>query len=292
MSPLRVYVVDPDEQRGAWLARLAAAHGHEVERLANGERAIDRFVQAPADALLVQYVLPGRDGVATAEAIRWAPGGRDVRVVLLADEEPVNAPLQMLALRVDAMAALVGPLEEDAVERALADLERDWNDEGTLAIEDARYADQMLEARRQSVPAPPPARAPHQDWLDAATVIAGAVRVETVEALFGDEPTTRGGDAEVARAIGMAQSPPTGVRAVPPERPMATFDDVTRTEPGEDVSVASTTPQRPLDASEARALLAGAPLPPRPQLGSSRPPPSPSRFAARPPSSSFRAPSA
>lgn len=249
----------------------------------------DRFVQEPADAVLVEYVLPGRDGVATVEAIRWAPGGRDVRVVLLAREEPLTAPLQMLALRVDARAALVGPLDEATLQRALADLERDWDDEGTLALGDDSYAAHLHEARRRTVPpnepvAPPP-RPPLQDWLDVATVIAGAVRVETVEASFGDEPTTRNGDAAVARAIGIA--------ADPPERPLATFDDVTRTEPGEAASSAATVSQRPLDASDARAILAvsGGKIVGRMPATRAAPPSSGSRFAAPIPTSQFRAPS-
>ena len=291
MSSLRVFVVDPDEQRAAWLERLAAAHGHEVIRFDNGERAIDAFVQKPADALLVEYVLPGRDGVATVEAIRWAPGGRDVRVVLLAREEPVSAPLQMLALRVDAQSALVGPVDEAAIERALSDLERDWDDEGTLALGDDSYADHLREARRGSVPGPAPReplpapKPPHQEWLDAATVIAGAVRVESVESSFGDEPTTRGEDAAVARAIGIAKAPPAM------ERPVATFDDVTTTEAGEGVSTAATvSSQRPLDASVARAILGitGGRITSRPG-GHKTPTPS-TRFAAPVPTSSFRAP--
>jgi CheY-like chemotaxis protein/tetratricopeptide (TPR) repeat protein len=288
MSPLRVFVVDPDEQRAAWLERLATTHGYDVERFTNGERAIDRFVQEPADAVLVEYVLPGRDGVATVEAIRWAPSGRDVRVVLLAREEPLTAPLQMLALRVDARAALVGPLDEATVQRALADLERDWDDEGTLALGDDSYAAHLHEARRRTAPPsqpPAPARPPLQDWLDVATVIAGAVRVETVEASFGDEPTTRNGDASVARAIGVAPDPP--------ERPLATFDDVTRTEPGEAVSSAATVSQRPLDASDARAILAvsGGKIVGRVGPARAAPPSTSSRFAAPIPTSQFRAPS-
>lgn len=294
MSTLRVFVVDPDEQRAAWLERLTAAHGHEVIRFDDGERAIDAFVQRPADAILVEYVLPGRDGVATIEAIRWAPGGRDVRVVLLAREEPATAPLQMLALRVDAHCALVGELDEQEVERALADLERDWDDEGTLALGDDSYAHHLKEARRQSVPTPPPPQplpAPRpamHGWLDVATVIAGAVRVETVESQFGDE-TTRGGDASVARAIGIGPSPV--IAPGVPDRPLATFDDVTTTEVGEGVSSAATVSARPLDASAARAILgiSGGRITGRIPTAH-KPTGASTRFAAPVPTSSFRAP--
>lgn len=292
MSPLRVFVVDPNEQRAAWLVDLVAAQGHEVEHFTHGERAIDRFVQRPADALLVEYVLPGRDGVATVEAIRWAPGGRDVRVILLAREEPVTAPLQMLALRVDATVALVGEPDEQRVLEALHQLERRWDDDGTLALGDDSYARHLEEARRRSTEVREPlprSKSPHHEWLEVATVIAGAVRVETVEAgPGGEEPTIRG-DAADARAIGLGPSPkmpgaPGLGGADVPERPRATFDDVTVTEPGLNTHAAATVSMRSLDASDARAILG---LSPGQILGRpvSRP-----RFAAPAPTSTYRAP--
>lgn len=115
-------------------------------------------------------------------------------------------------------------------------------------------------------------------------MIAGAVRVETVEASFGDEPTTRGEDAEIARAIGIAKAPPAM------DRPIATFDDVTTTEAGESVGTAATVSQRPIDASVARAILgiSGGRITSRP--GVNKTPSTSTRFAAPVPTSSFRAP--
>lgn len=298
MSPLRVFVVDPDPRRGPWLAKLVAGHGHEVELLAHGELAIDRFVQAPADAILVEYLLPGRDGVATVEAIRWAPGGRDVRVVLLAREEPASAPLQMLALRVDATSALVGELDAARVERAVADLERGFHDEGTLALEDDSYARQMPHARRESRPAPAPGDA--RDWLDVATVVAGAHGGPTAEALetaqnpsFLDEPTRGGGGLEqgIPTVHARAGGVPGPSHLQPPPRPAATFDDVTTTEPGPGIVQAETVSLRALTATDARALLgiAAGKVPARPFA--TRAAAGSGRFAAKGPAPGFKAPS-
>jgi CheY-like chemotaxis protein/tetratricopeptide (TPR) repeat protein len=297
MSPLRVFVVDPDPRRGPWLAQRVSARGHEVEVLPHGELAIDRFVQAPADAILIEYVLPGRDGVATIEAIRWAPGGRDVRVVLLAREEPASAPLQMLALRVDATSALVGELDEPVVERALAELDRSFADDGTLALEDDSYAREMPEARRpSSMPRLEGARPP-PDWLDVVTVVAGAhgapaSPIETAPNASFLEETTFGGDPTAPTA----QS----VVGAPPPRPFATFDELTMTEPGPGASTDETVSLRAaLTSGDARALLGLATGTQAPKVTPSgfsqatRPAPhkAPSRFASRPPSATFRAPS-
>ncbi|MFN9810756.1 MAG: DUF4388 domain-containing protein [Deltaproteobacteria bacterium] len=281
MCPLRVYVVDPDEPRARWLERLAAARGYIVERFPNGERVIDRFVQRPADALLVQHVLPGRDGVATIEAIRWAPGGRDVRVVLLALEEPLTAPLHMLALRVDARAALVGPLEQSHVERELVALAEDWDDDRTLAVGDVSYAADLREARRRTLPpiGRPLPGVPQPEWLEVATVVAGAVRIETTESVFADELTSQNPEAAAAaRAIGGARDP----------APPAAFDDITQAEPAAAAGGEPTAPQRSLGASDAEAVLSSGRVG-RPGARTSAGPGS--RFASPTPTSQFRAPS-
>ena len=172
MLPLRVLVVDPDERRSSWLADLLSLRGHNPVRVTSGEKAIDLFIQEPADALMVQLTLPGRDGVATVEAIRWAPKGRDVRVVLLAQEEPAAAPLQMLALKIDAVSAFVGDLSVSQVRRALDDIEnRAGHTDSTMAIEDEQGLD--LQARARLNAPTDTVDAHHNAWLEVTTMVAG-----------------------------------------------------------------------------------------------------------------------
>ncbi len=172
MLPLRVLVVDPDERRSTWLADLLSLRGHNPVRVTSGEKAIDLFIQEPADAVMVQLTLPGRDGVATVEAIRWAPKGRDVRVVLLAQEEPAAAPLQMLALKIDAVSAFVGDLSVSQMRRALDDIEnRAGHSERTMAIEDERGLDLQARARRNAPMDTVDGR--DSSWLEVTTMVAG-----------------------------------------------------------------------------------------------------------------------
>jgi CheY-like chemotaxis protein/tetratricopeptide (TPR) repeat protein len=69
----------------AWAERVAerlGADGWATEVIEGGERALDRFVQEPTDAVVVDLDLRGRDGAATIESLRWAPGGRALPIVL------------------------------------------------------------------------------------------------------------------------------------------------------------------------------------------------------------------
>ncbi|MBO6940804.1 MAG: DUF4388 domain-containing protein [Deltaproteobacteria bacterium] len=121
----RVLVVSPRE---AWAGATTAAlqgDGLSVRHMPTGELAIDAFVQEPADALIVELELPGRDGAATVESIRWAPGGDRALVILVganADPERVrrvalelrarSAPDGNLGSLRSALASLMTPTED------------------------------------------------------------------------------------------------------------------------------------------------------------------------------------
>lgn len=117
-------VVVPEPARAERIARAVAMAGHAPIVLENGERAIDRFVLEPADAIIVEYFLPGRDGAATVESIRWAPGGRQAHAILLAVEEPETAALATIGARIDTVATFVGDPPEGKLIEILRSLDR------------------------------------------------------------------------------------------------------------------------------------------------------------------------
>ena len=107
----RVLIVHADAAIGTQLAATLTAAGFTTSVVTSGERAMDRFIQEPADVVVIDYDLDGRDGIATAEAIRWMPGGRRARVILTALEEPEDESLEALAQTVDAFTTLVGRID-------------------------------------------------------------------------------------------------------------------------------------------------------------------------------------
>ncbi|MDQ3034256.1 MAG: DUF4388 domain-containing protein [Myxococcota bacterium] len=143
MIPLSVFVVHSDASIASRIARAVAAAGHAPVLLGDGERAIDRFVQEPADVVVLDYFLPGRDGVATIESIRWAPGGKSAHVVLLADRETEPTPLAELGRRIGAIAALVGPNVEAAIADILEALGRPPPGESTRVASIGEIGDEL-----------------------------------------------------------------------------------------------------------------------------------------------------
>jgi CheY-like chemotaxis protein len=113
----QVLVVHADAGRGDVIAAAIAGAGLDARAVTSGERAMDLFIQEPADVIVVDPHLEGRDGIATIEAIRWMPGGRRARVVVLSDE--AEGVLD-LATKIDAFESVIGPLDLAALTRAVS----------------------------------------------------------------------------------------------------------------------------------------------------------------------------
>lgn len=201
----RALVVHPEPAIAAVVKNVAESLGYVVVVLPDGERAIDRFVQEPFDVVVVEYFLPGRDGVTTVESIRWAPHGREMRAVLLAETEPEIAPLAALGARIDAVDTLVGTPTREALTRAL---------------------ERAAQANAPQGSSPPPARAlpkkaPTASFDDETIVPSGipgasAAPSKTLATRFDDESTVQG-SAGVARAM-LGGLPPSNETLLGPQR--------------------------------------------------------------------------
>lgn len=175
----RVLLVHADAAIRERLQRTLEGAGFSVHAVTSGERAMDLFIQEPADVVVIDYSLEGRDGLSTAEAIRWMPGGRRARVILTSAREPEEASLARLGADVDAFATLVGPVDEarlaDEV-RAAAAVEPHTAETRIVEVEEA-----LLEAER--------ARERMDETLDEETLDAQlAVDLAFDAAAQGDTP--------------------------------------------------------------------------------------------------------
>ncbi len=188
-APLRALVVHPEPAIAVQVRAIAEALGYEVTVLPDGERAIDRFVQEPFDVVIVEYFLPGRDGVTTVESIRWAPHGRQMRAVLLAESEPEIAPLTALGARIDAVDTIVGTPSPEALRRALS---RARTPTGQLPTSPATRSPQPAPLAFDDETVVPNASAP----LTGATAAPSKIMATR----FDDESTVQG-SAGVARAM-------------------------------------------------------------------------------------------
>ncbi len=136
MKCLYVLVVHPDEGTCDRLARAIATAGHRAASVPDGERAIDSFVQEPADAVVLEMVLPGRDGPATIESLRWAPAGAQVPVILLGTDTS-QAQVEATGRAVGAVAALSGPPDPPKITSVLENIRASLKNTSGADVSDA-----------------------------------------------------------------------------------------------------------------------------------------------------------
>ena len=98
----RLLVVDDDETSGGYLCKTIRARRWEAERAASGKEALERLEQADAhfDAVLVDWNMPGMDGVEAMQAMRQTRRGAELPILLM-----VSAFGQGKLLHVDGAAA-------------------------------------------------------------------------------------------------------------------------------------------------------------------------------------------
>jgi two-component system OmpR family response regulator len=66
----RILVIEDDPATATDIVTELAGHGHEVTHVASGPEALDRATREPFDAITLDRMLPGLDGLAIVERLR------------------------------------------------------------------------------------------------------------------------------------------------------------------------------------------------------------------------------
>ena len=85
---MRLLVVEDDRKLARALRRGLEQEGYEVDVADNGDTALERAVEHEYDAVVLDVMLPGRDGFAVCRALR--EGERWVPVIMLTARADVN----------------------------------------------------------------------------------------------------------------------------------------------------------------------------------------------------------
>jgi DNA-binding response OmpR family regulator len=82
-SSVRVLWADDDPMIRSVMALNLEAEGFDVQTVADGDAAYEEAVRIPPDVLVLDIMMPGRDGYAVLRALRLNPETAEVPVVLL-----------------------------------------------------------------------------------------------------------------------------------------------------------------------------------------------------------------
>jgi DNA-binding response OmpR family regulator len=78
-----ILVVDDEPNIVLSLEFLLKQAGFRVRTVANGEAALVAITQEPPDLVLLDVMIPGRDGYAVCQEIRNNPAWRNMRIIML-----------------------------------------------------------------------------------------------------------------------------------------------------------------------------------------------------------------
>jgi DNA-binding response OmpR family regulator len=92
----RILVLDDDAGTREMLGTTLERAGHEVERCADGQLGLDAFEAAPADLVIVDIVMPRRDGIETIRGLRQMDP--DVRILAISGDASALSPATNLAV--------------------------------------------------------------------------------------------------------------------------------------------------------------------------------------------------
>jgi two-component system, chemotaxis family, CheB/CheR fusion protein len=68
--PLRVLIVDDNQDAANTLAEVLRHHGHSVDAVFDGDQALDAAARTAPDAVVLDLAMPGKDGYETARLLR------------------------------------------------------------------------------------------------------------------------------------------------------------------------------------------------------------------------------
>jgi two-component system, OmpR family, alkaline phosphatase synthesis response regulator PhoP len=78
-----ILVVDDEPNIVLSVEFLLKQAGFRVRTVSNGEAALAAIAQEPPDLVLLDVMIPGRDGYAVCQEIRNNPAWRDMRIIML-----------------------------------------------------------------------------------------------------------------------------------------------------------------------------------------------------------------
>lgn len=119
---MRALVVEDDVVARRLLEHALSERGHEVVAVADAESALDLHRVEPFALMIVDWHLPGMDGLELCRRVRGAPGGNDVAIVVATGSDRAEDLLD--ALNAGASDYLAKPLGPSALRTRLIVAER------------------------------------------------------------------------------------------------------------------------------------------------------------------------
>ena len=97
----KALVIDDEEDYRVIISEVLRGGGCEVRAAKDGSEGLEMLQQAPADVVLVDWMMPKMDGEGFCRAMRALPGLKDIPVIMLTVKQTADEELEALHFGVD-----------------------------------------------------------------------------------------------------------------------------------------------------------------------------------------------
>jgi len=109
---MKILILDDDTELLSALKRILDDHGHDVDCADDAEKAAEMVVDAAYDLLLVDYKMPGHDGIWFMQNAKRPPGSKVLLVTAYVNREVINRMFDL-----GASGYLIKPFDEEELMR-------------------------------------------------------------------------------------------------------------------------------------------------------------------------------
>ena len=111
-SPLKVFIVDDDQQMVDFMTLILEAAGHTVSSETEGIMAISKIVAMKPDCLLTDLMMAEMDGFELCEELKSRPELKDIKIIIVSSKD--HEHWQSRANDLGAAGYITKPLNKDS----------------------------------------------------------------------------------------------------------------------------------------------------------------------------------
>ena len=97
----RILIIDDEERNRRLFEVFVKADGHEVQTVASGEAGLAAATSNAPDLILLDLMMPGRDGFEVARALKANPATQAIPVIVISSLDDIASHQRLLSSGID-----------------------------------------------------------------------------------------------------------------------------------------------------------------------------------------------
>jgi CheY-like chemotaxis protein len=97
----RILIIDDEERNRRLFEVFVKADGHEVQTVASGEAGLAAAASNAPDLILLDLMMPGRDGFEVARALKANPATQAIPVIVISSLDDIASHQRLLSSGID-----------------------------------------------------------------------------------------------------------------------------------------------------------------------------------------------